>query len=352
MTTAALYTHPLGRPTVSFEIFPPRTPAAADALWDTVQRLAVAGPDYISVTYGASGSTRDSSRGLVRRILAETPVTAVAHLTCVGATRDEAATLVRDFLDEGVRNILALRGDPPQNQPDWQPPTDGLTYASDLVALIRDIERVRLGRGVADDGAHPAPGRAPASLAHSSATPPRSVVEPLSISVAAYPGGTASPTRAQDVAALLAKQEAGADYAITQLFYDPAAYAGLVHDARAAGVHIPIVPGVIPMTDPGRLTRLAGLTGVQPPADLMSRLTSTDATAERHRIGISATVDLAHAVLDAGAPGLHIYTFNTYRAALDLLEGVHLDGGAHRAPDLASGPWVSAPPTPKAQGHR
>lgn len=329
MTTAALYATPLGRPTVSFEIFPPRTPAAADTLWDTVQRLAAVSPDYISVTYGASGSTRDSSRGLVRRILAETPITAVAHLTCVGATREEAAALVGDFLDEGVRNILALRGDPPKNQPDWQAPAGCLTYASDLVGVIRHIERERLGAG-----------------------PRADAVEPLSVSVAAYPGGTASPTRAQDVAALLAKQEAGADYAITQLFYDPAAYAGLVHDARAAGVHLPIVPGLIPMTDPGRLTRLAGLTGVRPPAELMARLTATDDVEERHRIGISATVDLAHAVLDAGAPGLHIYTFNTYRAALDLLEGVHLDGGAPRALDLASGPWVSATPTPKAQGHR
>ncbi len=322
MTTADLYARPVGRPTVSFEIFPPRTPAAVETLWETVQRLGEVAPDYISVTYGASGSTRDSSRELVRRILGETPITAVAHLTCVGATRAEAATLVREFLAEGVQDILALRGDPPKGRSDWEPPTGGLSYASDLVALIREIEA---------EGALP---------------------DPLSISVAAYPGGTASPTRPQDVAALLAKQEAGADFAITQLFYDPAAYAGLVHEARAAGVHIPIVPGILPMTDPGRLTRLAGLTGVTPPADLMARLAATEDTDERHRIGIGATVDLAHAVLDAGAPGLHIYTFNTYRAALDLLEGVHLDGGAPRALDLTGETWVSATPTPDGQGHR
>jgi methylenetetrahydrofolate reductase (NADPH) len=327
VTTAALYTHPLGRPTISFEIFPPRTPAGADKLWETVQRLAAVAPDFISVTYGASGSTRDSSRGLVRRILAETPVTAVAHLTCVRATRDEVADLVAEFLDEGVRDILALRGDPPKDEPDWEPPADGLPYAYHLVRLIREIEHRRCAG--------------------------RAAPEPLSIAVAAYPGGTASPTRAREVTALLAKQEAGADYAITQLFYDPAAYAGLVHDARAAGVHLPIVPGVIPMTDPGRLQRLAVLTGVEPPAELMARLAATDDPRERHRVGIGATVDLAHAVLDAGAPGLHVYTFNTSHAALDLLEGVHLDGGARRAPDLASGPWVSAPPAPSAaQGQR
>lgn len=324
--TAALYAGPRTRPTVSFEIFPPRTPPAADALWRSIQFLAGAHPDYISVTYGASGSTRESSRALVSRILRETAVTPVAHLTCVVGSRSEVATLVGEFLDEGVRSILALRGDPPKGQPDWRPHPDGLRYASDLVALIREIERTR---GLA---------------------PP--VGEPLSIAVAAYPGGAASPTRSRDVAALLAKQKAGADYAISQLFYDPAAYVGLVHDARAAGVHIPIVPGVIPLTDPGRLQRLAGMTGVTPPEALLSRLASVDDPAERHRIGIRATVDLAHAVLDAGAPGLHIYTFNRHEAALDLLEGVHLDGGARPALDLASGPWVSAPPTPTPRGPR
>lgn len=325
--TADLYAGPRTRPTVSFEIFPPRTPAGADALWATVGRLTEAGPDYISVTYGASGSTRDSSRGLVSRILRETGVEPVAHLTCVVGSRADVATLVGEFLDEGVRSILALRGDPPKGRPDWCPHPDGLLYASDLVALIRHIEA---------DRTRTAPLDSPA---------------PLSIAVAAYPGETASPTRSRDVAALLAKQEAGADYAITQLFYDPAAYSGLVHDARAAGVHIPIVPGLIPMTDPARLQRLAHLTGVRPPEALLARLEAEPDDVERHRIGIRATVDLAHAVLDAGAPGLHIYTFNRHEAALDLLEGVHLDGGAP-APDLASGPWVSAPPTPEAQGHR
>jgi methylenetetrahydrofolate reductase (NADPH) len=142
---------------------------------------------------------------------------------------------------------------------------------------------------------------------------------------------------------LLAKQEAGADYALTQVFYDASAYAGLVREARAAGVHIAIVPGLIPMTDPGRLSRLAVLTGVEPPADLMARLSAEGDLLARHRLGIRASVDLAHAVLDAGAPGLHLYTFNKHEAALDLLEGVNLDGGASPAPDLASGPWVSAP---------
>ena len=322
-STAALYARPLGRPTVSFEIFPPRTPAATERLWRTVQVLATSEPDFISVTYSPSGATRDSSRALVRRIIGETTVTAVAHLTCVGASRAEAAALVGEFLGEGVRNILALRGDPPQNQPDWVPHPQGLSYASELVALIRQIERDREDVG--------APER-----------------EPLSIAVAAYPGDVASPTRRDDVAALLAKQAAGADYAITQLFYDPAAYTGLVTQAREAGVRIPIVPGLIPLTDPARLSRLASLTGVEPPAALMARLAGEDDLVARHRLGIKASVDLARAVLDEGAPGLHLYTFNKHEAVLDLLEGVNLDGGASQAPDLASGPWVAAQATTDA----
>lgn len=303
MTTAALYARPLGRPTLSFEIFPPRTPAAADGLWRTVEHLTGTGPDYISVTYGASGSTRESSRSLVRSILSRTPVTAVAHLTCVGASRGEVAALVGEFLGEGVRSILALRGDPPQGQPDWQPHPEGLTYASELVALIREVEAARPGSAAPDD---PGP-------------------DPLSIAVAAYPGAASSPSRPDDVAALLAKQEAGADYALTQVFYDPAAYAGLVREARAAGVTIPIVPGLIPMTDPGRLARLAVLTGVEPPADLLARLEAASDPLERHRVGIAASVDLARAVLDAGAPGLHLYTFNKHEAVLDLLEALPHD---------------------------
>lgn len=343
MTTAQLYSRPLGRPTVSFEIFPPRTPAAAEGLWRTVQHLVAVSPDYISVTFGASGSTRDSSRGLVRTILAETPVTAVAHLTCVGASRPEVAALVDEFLDEGVRSILALRGDPPKEQPHWQPHPAGLAYASELVALIRELERGRAARGLDGDLA------AGVGVPGSASGSPRTAGH-LSIAVAAYPGGVTSPTRRDDVAALLAKQEAGADYALTQVFYHPAAYAGLVREARDAGVHIPIVPGLIPMTDPGRLGRLAVLTGVQPPADLMARLAAEEDPVARHRLGIRASVDLAHAVLDAGAPGLHLYTFNKHEAALDLLEGVDLDGRAAPALDLAGGPWVGASPTSDAQG--
>ncbi|PVU82889.1 5,10-methylenetetrahydrofolate reductase [Cellulomonas sp. WB94] len=318
---------PIDRPTVSFELFPPRNPDAAPKLWATIEALGAARPDFVSVTYGASGKTRDTTRGLVRRLLRETSLNPIAHLTCVGTSRDEVTAVVEEFLDEGVRSFLALRGDPPLDEPDWHPHPQGLSTAAELVELLREIEARRCST--------------------SPAQKVRATVRPLSIAVAAFPRGNAGTgsTRAQDVAALLAKQEAGADFAITQVFYEASAYLELVAEARTAGVTIPIIPGIIPTTDPARLLRVEGLTGVPVPRDLLALLGSVDDEIERHRIGIRASVDLVNGVLDGGAPGVHIYTFNTHHAALDLLEGAHLGGGAPTAPDQASEPQVAAPQT-------
>jgi len=304
---------PLGsvdRPTISFELFPPRNPQAAPRLWETVRALESVHPDFVSVTYGASGRTRETSRALVSRLLQETSLSPIAHLTCVGTSRAEITTIVEEFLDEGVRSFLALRGDPPAGDAGWHAHPDGLATASELVGLLREIE----GR------------RCTASPAQAV----RARVRPLSISVAAFPRGNAATggTRAQDVASLLAKQEAGADFAITQVFYDAEAYLGLVAEAREAGVVIPIIPGIIPTTDPARLVRVAELTGVPVPRDLLDHLGTADDDAERHRRGIRAGVDLIKGILDGGAPGVHLYTFNKHEAALDLLEGAHLDGSS------------------------
>lgn len=316
---------PVDRPTVSFELFPPRNPDAAPKLWATIQALGEARPDFVSVTYGAAGKTRTTTRGLVRRLLRETSLNPIAHLTCVGTSRAEVTAVVEEFLDEGVRSFLALRGDPPADQADWRPHPDGLETASELVALLREIEERRCRQSLAQKV--------------------RATVRPLSIAVAAFPRGNAGTgsTRAQDVAALLAKQEAGADFAITQVFYDAGSYLELVAEAREAGVTIPIIPGIIPTTDPARLLRVEALTGVPVPRPLLERLGSVDDDAERHRVGIRASVDLVNAVLDGGAPGVHVYTYNTHHAALDLLEGAHLGGGAPTAPDRTPRPQAGSP---------
>lgn len=320
------------RPTISFELYPPRNPEAAPRLWETIQALGSARPDFVSVTYGVEGKTRDTTRRLVRRLLRETSLNPIAHLTCVGTSRAEVVEVVEEFLDEGVRSFLALRGDPPPDQSSWHPHPDGLRTAAELVALLRQIEARR--------------------CATSPAQAVRATVRPLSVAVAAFPRGNApvGSTREQDIAALLDKQCSGADFAISQVFYDPAAYLDMVTGARRAGVTIPIIPGIIPTTDPARLLRVEALTGVPVPRDLLERLGSVDDEAERHRIGIRAGVDLVNAVLDGGAPGVHLYTFNTHHAALDLLEGAHLVGGGSPAPDRAVGPQVTTTsdnPTPR-----
>jgi len=333
--TPGLHATPAGRrasannrPTISFELFPPRNPDAAPRLWATIQALESVRPDFVSVTYGASGKTRVTTRQLVSRLLHETTLNPIAHLTCVGTSTDEITTIVEEFLDEGVRSFLALRGDPPVEGADWAAHPEGVPTAADLVELLRSIEERR--------------------CADSPSQAVRARVRPLSVAVAAFPRGNHATggTRAQDVASLLAKQQAGADFAITQVFFDADDYLGIVAEARDAGVTIPIIPGIIPATDPDRLRRVQELTGVPVPDRLFDLLGAADDELDRHRRGIRASVDLVNGVLDGGAPGVHLYTFNQHHAALDLLEGAHLDGGARTAPDLASGPQITAPARP------
>jgi methylenetetrahydrofolate reductase (NADPH) len=299
---------PSGDPVaLSYELFPPRTPAAADTLWKTIRELEGTNPDYVSVTYGASGSNRDTAVELLQRLLTETTLRPLAHLTCVGNTPAELSAIVGELLEAGVRGILALRGDQPnQNQPGENKPGQNqdrqpggsLQYAQDLIELIRRVEQRRTAMLCA--------GR-------------------VAIGVAAYPARhPESPSEAHDIEVLLAKQRSGADFAITQVFFSPDQYAGLVRRARRAGVTIPIIPGVMPLTSVRRLQRLGALTGVEPDPDLVRALASAGDGAESRRIGVQATVDLARAALDAGAPGIHLYTFNEHAAALDVLDRLAL----------------------------
>lgn len=297
---------PADRPTVSFELFPPRTTDGERHLVGTLHALEQARPDFVSVTYGASGRTRVTTRRLVTQILHTTSLTPIAHLTCVDTSRAETVAIVEEFLDAGVRSFLALRGDPPAGQDDWHPHPDGLHNAAQLVELLRDVEAERCAR--------------------SQAQVVRGLVKPLSVAVAAFPRGNHATggTRADDVRALLAKQRAGADFAITQIFFDAPSYLALVAEARDAGVTIPIIPGILPATDPDRLARVGRLAGVDPPRELMERLGGIGDPEAQHRAGIGASADLVEAVLAGGAPGIHVYTFNQHRPALDLLAATHL----------------------------
>jgi methylenetetrahydrofolate reductase (NADPH) len=290
------------RRTVSFELYPPRTPAGMTSLQRAVERLAAAGPDFFSVTYGASGSTQETSREVVRWLKANTDADVVAHLTCVGVPWDELRRTAEGFLAEGVRDLLALRGDPPRGVAEWAPHPDGLRSGSELVARLRELGRehgVPLSVGVA-------------------ATPSAAW---------ARPGETPAPGR-DDVLALRAKQDAGADYAITQVFFAADAYAGYVAAARAAGVRIPVLPGVVPLVDPARLRRLEEISGVPVPPEVLARLDACGDDGSRADVGRALGVGLVDDVFAAGAPGVHLYTFNTHPASLDLLAALHLPSPA------------------------
>lgn len=312
VSTASLFSAPPPTPRISFELYPPRTPKGERDLPATVAALAAARPDFFSVTYGASGRTRDGSGALLAHIIENTDVAAIAHLTCVGASERDLDEVVADLLAIGVRDFLALRGDPPDGEPDWRPHPDGFTTASQLVELLRRVERRTFGNLDGD------------------------AASPLSIAVATYPGGTYDDdgrpiVDETAVAALLAKQDAGADYAITQVFFDAESYRVFVAAVRDAGVHLPILPGIIPLTDPRRLRRLEALTGVPVPGALLAALDAIEDPERRYREGLAASVDLVRGVLDAGAPGLHVYTYNSARPALDLLAEAGL-ATASRAP--------------------
>lgn len=301
----------MSRPTVSFEIMPPRNPAAAPKFWTTVEHLVATKPDFLSVTYGAAGGDRDTARTVIRRLLDHAPVLPIAHLTCVGTSRSDVAEIISEFLADGVRSFLALRGDPPRDQPDWRPRPDGVNSSDELVALLREVDAAR--------------------CAADPSNALRSAARPLTVAVAAFPDGNAAAgtTRAQEVQRLLEKQQAGADFAITQLFYQATSYVDFVDEARQAGVTLPILAGILPMTDPARLARVESLTGVPAPTALVRTLESLADPEARHQLGIHASAELAAAVLAAGAPGLHIYTFNRHEAAVELLAGIGL-GGATR----------------------
>ena len=311
------------RPTLSLELFPPRSSAA----WGRIDRLLATAPDFVSVTYrpafvtdpvpgsGEKGrwQQRDAPRvravqeesnpseGVLAHVLGSSAVPLMAHLTCIGYRKREAVDIITRFLRMGVRRFLALRGDPPAGTR-AEDVAGELRHADDLVRVIREVEADFFGDG----------------RRH------------VTIAVAAYP---ATNDHIEAIEVLAAKQAAGADLAITQVFYEPEDYVALVRACTYAGVTIPILPGVIPLTDLTRLTRLESLTGVAVPRRLRDSL-STATGASLVARGVDATLGLSTALLEAGAPGLHLYTFNRTRPALDVISHLRLGGIlAGAAPD-------------------
>jgi methylenetetrahydrofolate reductase (NADH) len=291
----------------SFEVYPPRSDASTTALHETIRRLAAAGPRFISVTYGAGGSTGGRSLDLLRFIRSETPVSPVAHLTCVGNTYSGANSLIREFLDAGITSFLALRGDPPAGTREGESFLGELESSAQLVQLI---DRVQAERAPYTETSIPGvPGAARVER--------RTKVD---IAVAAFPNGHPRSRHPREhIDALLAKQAAGATLAITQVFFHADDYLAFVQRSRAAGVTIPILPGIMPITSPSRLRRVLELSGEDLPAELAIALDVEPTTEGRHDVGVSFAARLAREVVAGGAPGIHLYAFNDHRTVLAVL---------------------------------
>ena len=269
------------RPVFSFEVFPPKNEAADRNLQRVLPELVALQPDFMTVTYGAMGSTRERTIEIAALIQERFGLVTACHLTCVGASRDELAQIVRDIYAHGIRNIVALRGDPPQGQTEFVPPPDGLHHANELVALIRQLQR-------------------------------SACWEPIGIAVAGYPEKhQEAPDMASDIRFLKQKVDAGADVVITQLFYDNQDFFRFRRLAEEAGVAVPIVPGLLPIVSARQIKRIASLCGATIPRRLASELDAADADdALAEAIGVRQCIEQARELLEHGVPGIHFYVLN------------------------------------------
>ncbi len=269
---------------ISFEVYPPREPEAAPALYEAIDRLAELSPDFISVTFGAGGSDTSGSIEVLSYIRNQTQAVPLAHLTCVGTTEAEARSTIQQFLDAGILDFLALRGDLPEGQTQLAP--GSLSSASELVGVIRNVAS--------------APG--------------------AKVAVAAFPNGhPESGQERADLLALRAKQDAGADFAITQLFFYAADYFRFLDLARNSGITIPIIPGIMPISSSKRLSRVLELTGEREPVELASALALAADSAARLEVGINWAANVVSELVAGGAPGIHLYAFNEYKNVTEVL---------------------------------
>ncbi len=269
-------------PVISFEFFPPKTEEGVENLYRTVEELRPCRPSFVSVTYGAGGSTRDRTLELVARIQRDIGLTTMAHLTCVGSTRKEIGEVLRRLQGAGIQNVLALRGDPPKGETEFKPVEGGFAFASELVQFIRD------------EGFD------------------------FCVGAACYPEGHVENRDLDvDLQNLVTKVEQGVDFLVSQLFFDNEEYGAFLRRAKAAGIEVPIVPGLMPVTNVGQTERFTKMCGSRIPQELHRRLkiVADDASAVV-ATGVQWTVDQARALLESGAPGLHFYTLNKSSATL------------------------------------
>jgi methylenetetrahydrofolate reductase (NADPH) len=274
----------------SFEFFPPKDEAGEEQLWNAIRALEPYQPTFVSVTYGAGGSSRDKTIGITGRIAKETSLIPMAHLTCVGHTREELEEILDSYGAVGVHNVMALRGDPKEGpRAEWTPTDGGLNYALDLVELVRSRGDFRVG-------------------------------------VAAFPEGHPSAESLDhDADVLVAKARAGAEFAVTQMFFRASDYFGLVERVRDRGVDIPILPGIMPILNLSAIRRQGELIGTSVPDDIVDRISAFDGDPAAVRAeGIRLAAELCEELLAGGAPGLHFYTLNRSKATLEIFEALRI----------------------------
>jgi methylenetetrahydrofolate reductase (NADPH) len=286
------------RPVFSVEFFPPKTEEGRETLFETVDALRTLGPSFFSVTYGAGGATREGTVEITREIRDEHGVEAMAHLSCVGETREALREIVDEIADAGIENILALRGDPPRGETDFEQPEGGLGSAAELTSMISE--------------AHPG----------------------LAIGGACFPEvHPEAPTREADIAYLKTKVDNGATFLITQLFYDNRSYFDFVPAARAAGIDVPIIPGIMPMTRYQQIARIAELCEARIPDPLSEAMEAADGNEQAEfGIGVAYAAQQCAELLRAGAPGIHFYALNRWPATRAILAALQ-----------AARPWETGP---------
>jgi methylenetetrahydrofolate reductase (NADPH) len=276
-------------PVFSFEFFPPKTDEGERNLRATLEALRALEPDFVSVTYGAGGSTRDRTVEITKWIKQELGIEAMAHLSCVGTTREELGAILDDVATAGIDNVLALRGDPPRGETEWRPHPGGLHYSTELAALI-------------------------------------SSGYPFGIGAACFPEvHPEAPDLAHDLRFLKEKIASGATFLITQLFFDNELYFSFVEEARAMGIEVPIIPGIMPINDVGQIKTITGMCGASIPEALLEQLEIRAADPDAVlQLGVSyATLQCAE-LLARGAPGIHFYTLNRSPATRAILSALKL----------------------------
>ncbi len=277
-----------GERSFSFEFFPPKDDEGERILWQSIGELEPLAPTFVSVTYGAGGATRDRTVAITGRIARETSLVPMAHLTCVGHTTEEIGGILRELSQAGVQNVLALRGDPPTGPGTaWSSTPGGVEYASELVAFIRSSSDLAVG-------------------------------------VAAFPEGHRdASTLEADTAAMKAKHDAGADFAVTEMVLRASDYFSLVERCQAIGVDFPIIPGIMPILNVNSMRKMVELSGREIPAEVIARIEplAHDPAAVRAE-GIRIATELCDTLLEQGAPGLHFYTLNRSKATREIYAGL------------------------------